>query len=172
MRRALPVPDRLLLPPAPTGAAGARWADLPFDTRRRIATRLDRDGVVDGGVVDGGAATPRRGTVDDPTVDDPTVDEPTGYDDSGEADLVAALARRRLDTMWRLRVGSVVLGWLVLMTVWGYGRASTGETVSTWLWLGLGGAVVAAGLHARATSRRARRWRRLADGPEAGHPRT
>jgi len=127
MRRPLPVPERLLPPPAPTGAAGDRWARLPFATRRRLAARLD-----------GGEIAPT------------------------DEEMVRALAQRRLATLWRLRAGSVVLAWLVLMTVWGYGRASTGATVSAWLWLGLVGGILAAGLHSRATSRRVRRWQSLA----------
>jgi hypothetical protein len=139
MRRELPIPRRLLLPPAPTGGHGESWADLGFEEQRRLAARLDGDHP------NAGAAA---GSM-------PAADEDL---------LLRALARRRLDTLWRLRAGSVVLGWLVLMTVWGYGRASTGQTVSGWLWLGLAGGVVAAGFRARTTSHRARRWRRLADG--------
>lgn len=56
-----------------------------------------------------------------------------------EADraVVAGLARARLATSWRLLLGAPVLGWLVLMTIWGFGRSTYPASERAWLLAGL-----------------------------------
>lgn len=54
-----------------------------------------------------------------------------------DVDLVVALADARVATRWRLHLASAVLGWLVLMTLWGFGRAMDGGTAPGWLVGGL-----------------------------------
>jgi hypothetical protein len=51
--------------------------------------------------------------------------------------LVAGLARARLATAWRLLAGAPLLGWLVLMTVWGFGRSTYPATERAWMLGGL-----------------------------------
>lgn len=53
--------------------------------------------------------------------------------DPDDREVVAALQRARLATRWRLLAAAPVLGWLVLMTVWGFGRSSYPEAEGTWL---------------------------------------
>jgi hypothetical protein len=91
---------------------------------------------------------------------------------SDEARLVAGLARARVTTAWRLQAGAVVWGWLVLMTIWGFGRSSFPDHEPSWLAGGLllGGLVwVAAGLSARRRVARARAVAASA-GPGARRP--
>lgn len=69
-----------------------------------------------------------------------------------DAKLVAALARARVATGWRLQVAALIWGWLVLMTIWGFGRSSFPADETSWLVAGLlaGGLVwVAAAVSAR-----------------------
>lgn len=90
----------------------------------------------------------------------------TGTDPGSDPDraLVRAVAAARVATGWRLRVGAVVFGWLVLMTVWGFGRAQRGDEAVGELAIGLVGGL-AAGIAAwRAGSRRLRVARDTADG--------
>jgi hypothetical protein len=129
-RRRSLVPERLLLPPAP------RDPELAARWRslpfeRRRALALT--------AVRGG--TPTAGT-----------------DHDGE--LIQALAHARIATGWRLQVAALVLGWLVLMTVWGFGRSTFPADGARWQLAGLvlGGVVWAAGaVVARGRVRRAAR---------------
>lgn len=78
-----------------------------------------------------------------------------------DAEMVAGLARARLATSWRLLLGAPLLGWLVLMTVWGFGRSTYPDDAQRWLLVGAGlGAMVwlAMAIH---TARRLRRARAL-----------
>lgn len=74
--------------------------------------------------------------------------------DRADAEVVAALAQARIATRWRLLVAAPVLGWLVLMTVWGFGRATYPQDADSWFAIGLAmgaavgiGAFVALGRH-------------------------
>lgn len=82
-----------------------------------------------------------------------------------DAELVRGLARARVATRWRLQAAALALGWLVLMTLWGFGRSTFPDAEGAWLAAGL----VAGGLvwlgAAVATSRGVRRARAVADGP-------
>jgi hypothetical protein len=130
-RRRTLVPERLLLPPAPRDPElAARWRSLPFEDRRAHAHAA----------LGGGPA--------------PTVG--AGLD----VELVRALARARVATGWRLQAAALVLGWLVLMTVWGFGRSTFPADERAWQLAGLalGGVVwIAAAVVARARVRRAAR---------------
>lgn len=55
---------------------------------------------------------------------------------------------------WRRVAGSVVLGWLVVMTVWGFGRSGFPEQHRWFLAVGLVAGVVTAVVSARHASRR------------------
>jgi hypothetical protein len=50
--------------------------------------------------------------------------------------VVAGLAASRLATRWRLLAAAPVFGWLVLMTVWGFGRSTYPEVADRWLLAG------------------------------------
>lgn len=79
--------------------------------------------------------------------------------DGDDVGLVAALARARVATGWRLQVAAVTWGWLVLMTIWGFGRSSFPEQETSWLVAGLlaGGLVwLASAISARRRVARAR----------------
>ncbi len=54
-----------------------------------------------------------------------------------DAAVVGGLARSRLRTSWRLLAGAPLLGWLVLMTVWGFGRSTAPDAERAWLLAGL-----------------------------------
>jgi hypothetical protein len=54
-----------------------------------------------------------------------------------DVEVVAGLARARLATSWRLLAAAPVLGWLVLMTVWGFGRSTYPDVVDRYLLAGL-----------------------------------
>jgi hypothetical protein len=137
-RRSL-LPERVLLPPAPRAPdLAARWAALPFERRRRLAL------------------TALRGTA------------PAADGTEADAELVWALAEARVATGWRLQVAALVLGWLVLMTVWGFGRSTFPADETSWQLAGLvAGAVVwaLAAVLARRRIRRARRATRPAPPP-------
>lgn len=134
------VPDRLLLPPGPRDPELARrWRRLSFEHRRRLALASSRPDAADSGELD-----------------------------AADAQLVAALARARVSTSWRLQVAAPVLGWLVLMTLWGFGRSSFPEQEPAWLAAGLAtGALVWVGA-AVAARRRVARARRVAQQPPSG----
>lgn len=123
------VPERLLLPPGPREAALARrWAALPFETRRRLA----RASLGDPAAPRSDAGTARTGESGDAGRDgEPATAAPE------EAELVTALARARVRTGWRLQVGALVWGWLVLMTLWGFGRSTFPDHEAAWLAGGL-----------------------------------
>lgn len=55
---------------------------------------------------------------------------------------------------WRGRAAAVVLGWLVLMTVWGFGRALHGGLAPVELTIGLVGGTVATVVAWRRADRR------------------
>jgi hypothetical protein len=85
-----------------------------------------------------------------------------------DAEVVAGLARARLRTSWRLLATGPVLGWLVLMTVWGFGRSTTStEGAGPWLLAGLALGALAWFVASLAAARRLRRARQLlaAGGP-------
>jgi hypothetical protein len=128
-RRRTLLPERLLLPPAP------RDPDLAARWRslpfeRRRALALH---------------AVRGGT--------PTVGGPQ------DRELVRALAEARVATAWRLQVSALVLGWLVLMTVWGFGRSTFPADEGRWR---LGGLVLGAVVWVAAAVLARRRVRRAA----------
>jgi hypothetical protein len=128
-RRSL-LPERVLLPPAPREPdLATRWAALPFERRRRLAL------------------TALRGTA-------PAADV-TGTD----AELVRALAEARVATGWRLQVAALVLGWLVLMTIWGFGRSTFPADETRWQLAGLVAGALVWALGAGLARRRIRRAR-------------
>ena len=71
--------------------------------------------------------------------------------------LVAALARARVATAWRGVAGALVLGWLVLMTVWGFGRSAAPAHAVVFLLTGAAGGVTAAAAAVLQARRRVRR---------------
>lgn len=76
-----------------------------------------------------------------------------------DAALVRALARARVATSWRLHAAAVVWGWLVLMTIWGFGRSGFPAQERSWLAGGLLAGVLvwlAAAVSARRRVARAR----------------
>lgn len=79
-----------------------------------------------------------------------------------DARLVTALARARVATRWRLQVAAPVWGWLVLMTIWGFGRSSFPEQESSWFAAGLTAGVVVWVSAAVAARRRVDRARAVA----------
>lgn len=74
-----------------------------------------------------------------------------------DVEVVAGLARARLATRWRLLTAAPVLGWLVLMTVSGFGRTATPDEHGAWL---LAGAALGAATWLVAAVAAARRLRR------------
>jgi hypothetical protein len=139
-RRRRGVPDRLLLPPSPRDPQlAARWEQLSFEHRRALALASTRTGR---GARATAAGADRR--------------------DIEDLALVRALAHARVVTAWRLQVAALVLGWLVLMTLWGFGRSTFPEHEEAWLAAGLAaGAVVWLGASVAAV-RRVRRARTVA----------
>jgi hypothetical protein len=83
--------------------------------------------------------------------------------DEDDEPLVRELARARVATAWRLQVAAVVFGWLMLMTLWGFGRSTYPEQVGWWLAAGLGAGGVVWLVAARAALARTRGARRVAD---------
>jgi hypothetical protein len=132
-RRSL-LPERVLLPPAPRDPdLAARWAALPFERRRRLAL------------------TALRGTASAPDA---------SAEDAEDAELVRALAQARVATGWRLQVAALVLGWLVLMTIWGFGRSTFPSDEARWQAAGLVAGVLVWALAATLAHRRIRRAQR------------
>jgi hypothetical protein len=88
---------------------------------------------------------------------------PDEVTDLSEQDLevVAGLARARLATSWRLLATAPLLGWLVLMTVWGFGRSTYPEVVDRYLLAGLALGAIAWLLAAIGAARRLRRARQV-----------
>jgi hypothetical protein len=80
---------------------------------------------------------------------------------SDEAELVRGLARARLSTRWRPLAAAAVLGWLVVMTVWGFGRTAAPDAHGGWLLAGLVLGSGAGSVAARAGVRRLRRARAI-----------
>jgi hypothetical protein len=85
-----------------------------------------------------------------------------------EDELVRGLARARMATAWRLQLSALVLGWLVLMTIWGFGRSTFPADEDAWLVAGLVAGASAWVLAALAARRRVRRAARVADRPDGG----
>jgi hypothetical protein len=83
-----------------------------------------------------------------------------------EEELVRGLARARVSTGWRLQASALVLGWLVLMTIWGFGRSTFPADEDAWLLAGLVAGALAWVLAALAARRRIRRAARVADRPD------
>jgi hypothetical protein len=83
--------------------------------------------------------------------------------DGVDAELVAAVATARVVTGWRLQVAAAVLGWLVLMTVWGFGRSTFPTEEDRWLVGGLAAGAVAWLLAAVGARRRVRRAASVAE---------
>lgn len=87
--------------------------------------------------------------------------DPSAHTDE-DAEMVVGLARARLATSWRLLAGAPLLGWLMLMTVWGFGRSTYPEHAQRWLLMGaVAGAIVWTAAAALA-ARRLRRARAIA----------
>jgi hypothetical protein len=78
-----------------------------------------------------------------------------------DAAVVGGLARARLRTSWRLLAGAPLLGWLVLMTVWGFGRSTAPATERAWLVAGLALGAAVWLLAAVRTAGRLRRSRQI-----------
>lgn len=109
------VPERWLLPPAPRERdLRARWRELSFDRRHALATAVGRS---------------------DADALDPTLT--AAIADRDLRAVVAGLIDARLATGWRLHVTAVFVGWLVLMTIWGFGRSSMPTSAATFLVVGL-----------------------------------
>jgi hypothetical protein len=85
--------------------------------------------------------------------------------------IVVGLARARLTTRWRLLAAAPVLGWLVLMAVWGFGRSTYPDSATLWLQAGLLLGALTWFVAAMAAGRRLRRTRAVltaADAPGDG----
>ena len=79
-----------------------------------------------------------------------------------DAEVVRSLAEARVATGWRLQVAALVFGWLMLMTLWGFGRSTYPDAEQAWLAAGLmAGGLVWLGA-AIAGIRRVRRARAVA----------
>jgi hypothetical protein len=89
-----------------------------------------------------------------------------GEQDPDDRQLVGALARARLATSWRLLAAAPVLGWLVLMTVWGFGRSTAPAAAGTYLLWGIGLGAITWFVVALAAARRLRRARKVASAAE------
>jgi hypothetical protein len=86
-----------------------------------------------------------------------------------DAEVVRGLAEARVATGWRLQVAALVFGWLMLMTLWGFGRSTYPDAEQAWLAAGLvGGGLLWLGA-AIAGIRRVRRARAVADRIGAGN---
>ena len=99
--------------------------------------------------------------------------------DRHDIEVVAGLARARLATSWRLLLAAPVVGWLVLMTVWGFGRSTFPEAEGSWLLAGAALGALAWLLAAIGAARRLRRARQILattaagpapDGPASDEP--
>lgn len=76
-----------------------------------------------------------------------------------DADLVAAVAARRVARAGRSAAAAAGVGWLVFMTIWGFGRAGYPAVADRFLIVGLAaGAVVAVVGVVRSRRRTARAW--------------
>lgn len=129
-RHRLPVPERLLLPPAPRDPeARAHWDMLPFEERLRLARCLYR--------TDPSALTDQAG-------------EPSHWE------LLTALAATRWATRWRLWVVPPLIAWLAIMTVWGFGRSTDPTRAGWWALAGLAVGVLGGMASARTVLRRLR----------------
>ncbi len=90
--------------------------------------------------------------------------------DPDDRALVTALAAARVATRWRLHLAAAGLGWLVLMTIWGFGRALDGGTAPTWLAGGLVAGLVVAGIARRRVQARVSRARAWTDAGRGAGP--
>jgi hypothetical protein len=80
-----------------------------------------------------------------------------------EARLVVALAQARVASRWRPQVAAVVFGWLMLMTLWGFGQSTYPDREPAWLAAGLAAGGVVWLVAARAAARRVGRARAVAE---------
>lgn len=80
-----------------------------------------------------------------------------------DVEIMVGLARARLATAWRSHATAPVLGWLVLMTLWGFGRSTDPGREVAWLVAGLGVGSVVAVWTAVGAARRLRRARAIVD---------
>lgn len=78
-----------------------------------------------------------------------------------ERPVVVGLARSRLATRWRALATAPVLGWLVLMTVWGFGRSTFPAAEQAWLLAGLASGAVTWAVVSLRVTRRLRAARRI-----------
>jgi hypothetical protein len=78
-----------------------------------------------------------------------------------DVEMAAGLARARLATSWRLLAAAPVLGWLVLMTVWGFGRSTYPGQAQAWLLAGAALGAIAWTVAAVRAAGRLRRARQL-----------
>jgi hypothetical protein len=83
-----------------------------------------------------------------------------------DLELVRGLARARVATAWRLQLSALVLGWLVLMTIWGFGRSTFPADEDAWQLAGLLTGAIAWAVAAVAARRRVRRAARVAERPD------
>jgi hypothetical protein len=85
-----------------------------------------------------------------------------------DREVVAGLARARLATAWRALATAPLMGVIVLMTVWGFGRSTYPDVERAWLLAGAAlGAVtwMVVALRVNGRLRRARELVREADAP-------
>ncbi len=87
---------------------------------------------------------------------------------SQDVEVVAGLARARLATAWRLHLAGPVVGWLALMTLWGFGRSTFPTAEGAWLVAGLVAGAVVGLVVAVAVVRRLRRAQAVLDATERG----
>jgi hypothetical protein len=78
---------------------------------------------------------------------------------AADPELVRALAGAEVQRTGRRLAGAVILGWLVLMTIWGIGRSGFEEQVSLFLVTGLAAGILAAGIAVRSVLHRRDRAR-------------
>ncbi len=83
--------------------------------------------------------------------------DPALAEDCDDPELVRALAAARVATAWRGHAMAVLLGWLVLMTVWGFGRSAAPASAGVFGVVGLVGGLVAGVAAAASVRRRTRR---------------
>jgi hypothetical protein len=81
-----------------------------------------------------------------------------------EARLVVGLAEARVASRWRPQAAAVVLGWLMLMTLWGFGQSTYPDSEPAWLAAGLVAGGIVWLVAARAAARRVGRARAVVDG--------
>lgn len=91
--------------------------------------------------------------------------------DPDDRELVCGLQEARLATRWRLLAVAPILGWLVLMTVWGFGRSSFPQAEQAWLLSGIALGAAAWFVASLAAATRLRRARAVLAAAEAASAR-